>query len=411
MTTQLSVNSRFDLVNIPQDALEIRRIAREFTRNELEPVEAMMDSLSQPADAFELPEFKEVMRRAGELGLTRAGLPADLGGLGLGIFAQMVLVEELAAGAPGLGSHILAGGVAANILLATSNWREHDLYVKYVGSRTDPSTACRGGAWAATEPDLGADILSLSDPGITYGTTAVAVDGGYTINGQKSSFVSNSYCADAYIVMATVEPGRGMEGAGVFFVPADAPGVVVAPPVDKLGLRALNQAPVLFDGVKVPAEAMLIGPGPGFLKFVTTLTSRGNVAVGLQAIGLAQRSFELALEYARKREQGGRPLAEHQLIAEKLITAYREIMAARALCYEAVRLVEARQGDQMMCFASRVQAVRMAIQTVEQMVQVVGSVGVVRGNPLERYYRDVKLLAFADGPIEKVSMLAASMLP
>jgi alkylation response protein AidB-like acyl-CoA dehydrogenase len=397
-------------MTMPPDALAIRRIARTFTREVLEPAEAFLDTLPDPADVFTHERFTDAMRQAWELGLTRAAMPVERGGLGLGVFAQLVLAEELAAGAPGLGSHVLASGLSTNLLLASGNYRRHPDFAAYLESRHDPATAARGGAWAATEPGLGADILTLDDPATAYGTTATQELDHFVISGEKSTFVSNAYCADAYVVMASVEPGQGMRGCGAFFVPADTPGITVGAPADKLGLRALNQAPVTFTDVRVPLEFQLVGPGESFISFVTRLTSRGNLAVGLQAIGVAQRAYERALEHARTRRQGGKVLIEHQLIATKLVTAYREITAARAMAYRAAHLLEVRQPDTMMCFAARVQASTMAIRTVEQMLQVFGASGVLRGSHVERYYRDVKLLSFADAPVEKVGLLAASML-
>ena len=394
----------------PDDVAEVRRLARDFVHDVLEPAEAVLDRIADPAEVFESPVFVKAMEAAFDLGMTRASMPREWGGPGWSTFAQLVLAEELAAGAPGLGSHILTAGISASLIISTKAWKREPVYEAYLRDRSSIECATRGGAWAATEPTVGSDILSLNTPNVSYRVVATPTDDGYSLSGEKSALVGNAYCADMLVVMANIPDTSDMSGSVALLVPKDLPGVTVSRPTDKLGLRALNQSTIRFDDVRVPKAALAFGPGDSVKRYVVNMTSRGNTAVGLQSIGVAQRAFEVALAHVREREQGGSKLFDHQLVAHSLFSAYREIHAARAFSYRAVRLLEDRRLDPLVCYASRVQASTMAVRVVEQLVQLMGGAGIVKDNPIERYYRDVKLLTIADGPVDKVALVAAQYL-
>lgn len=411
VATSAVISSPFDQgFDEPEHIRVLRTRARAFVADILEPAEIILDNIPNPRDTFDNDVFRDAMRAAADNGYTRATLPVDLGGSAMSARAQYALVEELAAGAPGLGSHIFVAGVAASLMAQTGVWRDNLDYLQHIEQMADPAFAHRGGCWAATEPTVGSDILTFDNPAIRYQTTATRTPGGFVISGTKSMFVSNGYCADWMLVQATYADATDMSDSGVFLIPTSAPGVTRHDPADKVGLRALNQASVTLDAVHVDAQAQVVGPGPGFERFVTSLTSRGNVAVGLQSIGVARRAYEYALDYAKQRRQGGECLIAHQLIADKLVRAYGEISAARAGLYRAVSLIEAKKLDPLICYSARVHASRVAIGVVEQMTQILGGYGITKTTPMERYYRDIKLLTVADGTVEKVSLLAARYL-
>ncbi|TWS18433.1 acyl-CoA dehydrogenase [Tsukamurella asaccharolytica] len=403
-------SSRPSVAGESAEVSESRLAARDFVRSYLEDAESRLDAIPDPREAYASPTLAEALALAHERGFTTASLPSRFGGSGLSAAAQMAIVEELGQGAPGLSSHIMTCSLAATVIVAAKAHEKNSDFQDYIDDLTDPGTPVWGSAWAATEPAVGSDIFSFSTPGVCYSTRAYPDGDGYVLVGEKSRYVSNGYLADFFVVQASIGDAKDMSEAGVFLVPGNLPGVRRGEPLDKLGLRALNQSSIHFDEVKLPTAALAVPSGSGYQRFVERLTSRGNVAVGLHAIALAQRSYDIALEHVKTRVQGGKLLIEQQLVAHAMFTAYRQISAARALSRQVVARLDVGRVDPLDCYASRVQASVMAIQVVEQMVQMLGGLGITKDSPLERYYRDVKLLAIADGTVERIGLHAAQHL-
>ena len=159
------------------------------------------------------------------------------------------------------------------------------------------------GAWAITEPDLGSDIYRPNAALVRARPTPG--NGGFIINGAKSSWCSNGWLADMLCVMINVEPAAGMDGTGVFLIPADWPGISRGRPISKVGLRALNQCDTRFDDVEVPKEFMIIAPGPRYRHTLDRgVLAPGNTAVGLAVLGIAHTAARIGFDYARTRHQG-----------------------------------------------------------------------------------------------------------
>src|SRR3972149_3803647 len=137
--------------------------------------------------------------------------------------------------------------------------------------------------------------------------TAVKDGDDYIINGHKSAFVSNGWLANALLLMVSSDASQGMDGTITFAIPANLPGITRGKPLDKLGLRCLNQSEVFFDDVRIPPEMVVLPPGPAYKMMIERIVTGGNTAVGTIAVGVARAAYEAALAYAKDRDQGGKP--------------------------------------------------------------------------------------------------------
>jgi alkylation response protein AidB-like acyl-CoA dehydrogenase len=241
-------------------------------------------------------------------------------------------------------------------------------------------------------------------------TTAVKDGDDYIINGHKSAFVSNGWMANAFLLMVNLEPSQGMEGTATFAIPGDLPGITRGKPLDKLGMRALNQSEVFFDDVRIGPEFLTLPPGPMYKMMIEGIVTGGNTAVGTIAVGVARAAYEEALAHAKQRVQGGKVIFEHQVIKLKLFNAFRQIEAARALLWKASWLASSGTPSLPTAMAARTMATDMAIQVTSDMVQVFGGYGISKEHPVEKFYRDAKLLQIMDGTNEVVSLKAAELL-
>ncbi|MGQ0631002.1 MAG: acyl-CoA dehydrogenase family protein [Sporichthyaceae bacterium] len=394
--------------DLPDEAVELVGLAREFARADLATAERHLDAVADPVEAFTSEVYRTWRKAARGIGLHQILLPPSIGGLGLSPQTYYLVMEELAAGGAGLALVMQADSLG--VALAALRRDAHPVYARYVEAFADDTDGTHSGAWAITEPDLGCDMYA---PGATFAVRAVPTAGGagYVIHGAKSSWCSNGYLADMLVVMVTVDPAAGMDGTGIFLIPADWPGISKGRPIRKVGLRALNQCEISFSGVEVPKEFMIFAPGPRYRPLLMRgFLGPGNTAVGTAALGIAQAAYELGLDYARTREQGGGPISRHQLVAKRLFDAYTQV--------EAARLMLRRQGwnlsrgvvDMAGIYAARALACTSATAVTASMLSLHGSNGITTEYPIEKLWRDAQPLQSADGTVDVVSLEGAALL-
>jgi acyl-CoA dehydrogenase len=256
------------------------------------------------------------------------------------------------------------------------------------------------GAFAMTEDGAGSDVAAME-------TTAPRGGGGWVLNGGKA-FISNAGIADFYTVFAQTEPGKGSKGIACFVVPADAPGLAFA------GAQILS-APhplgrIRFDGCRVPADACLAGPGDGFKLGLATLDLL-RATVGAAACGMAARALEEATRHALERRQFGEPLADFQLVREKIARMATELAAARLLVYRAA-WVKDRGAERVTLESAMAKsfATEAAQRIVDEAVQILGGRGILADHPVERLYRSVRALRIYEGTTEIQRLVIAGQL-
>ncbi len=384
--------------------------ASDFGKNVLGPAEVELDRMPDPEQMFESERFWKVMAQAFELGFPKMGIPEEFGGLGLDAQTTGLVWEEISRWGPGFAAGLISCSVAPQLImfLAPDN---KELIDKYVVPFCEDNTGRMATGWCSSEPEVGSDGKNYYDPKVRHYSSAVKNENGYLINGTKSDFISNGGIASVYVVFACLDPSLGIRGSGTFVVPADAPGVSRGKALDKTGLRTLNQSAVFFEDVQIPENYMIFEPGDLYPMLHNSIITVGSMGVGYIAVGLMRAAYEDALTHAKQRVQWGKPIIEHQLIAQKMFRAFQAIESSRALLWKASWLSKnAFPGDLKTSIAARAYATDRSVQVTADMVQVLGGYGISKEYPVEKYARDAKLLTIMDGTNETLLCKAAALL-
>jgi alkylation response protein AidB-like acyl-CoA dehydrogenase len=274
---------------------------------------------------------------------------------------------------------------------------------QFLLERTPPSMI---GCWGATEPAHGTDVgdanQQLFDPRGDYGRpdcVATIRDDRVIINGRKADWVSNGSIAQVCLLQCVADTGSGpdvRQGCAVI-VPLDAPGVSRGKPLDKMGQRPLNQGAIIFDNVELPLGYVLAGPEDSARTWHSTL-SDGNAVIGVIFTGAARAAFELALDYAHARKQGGVPIIRHQNVAYRLFHMYRKVEAARALSRRAL-IYNYTQPEPAMhvAMAAKITGTQNSFEVASDAVQIFGARGLTPEYPIEKIFRDTRASLIEDG--------------
>jgi alkylation response protein AidB-like acyl-CoA dehydrogenase len=271
------------------------------------------------------------------------------------------------------------------------------------------------GCWAITEPDHGSDTLAFTEPhfsdrSLRANCVARREGDDYVIRGQKSSWVSNGTIAHVAALFCTMDTSHGLRGGGVALVPLDLPGVSRGKPLDKLGQRALNQGPIFFDNVRLPAEYMIVEEET-YAPAVESVLTLANAGMGTTFVGVARAAFEHALAYAKERVQGGVPIIQHQSVKGRLFDMFTQVEAARALARR-VAVFNNTEPAPMLHYsiASKVFCTNTAFETATAALQIFGGNGLTREYPLEKLLRDARASQIEDGCNFLLGLVGASKL-
>ncbi|MDW8224948.1 MAG: acyl-CoA dehydrogenase family protein [Bacteroidota bacterium] len=366
----------------------IRNTVREFVEGEIRPVASYYD------DQQEFPH--ELFSKMGELGLLGILVPADYGGAGLGYMEFVIVVEEIARVCPAIALSVAAhNGLCTNHILSFGS---EDLKRRYL---PDLASGRALGAWALTEPGSGSDAASLR-------TTARREGSFYRLNGSKS-FTTHGGVGSIAVVMALTDSSRGKHGISAFVIEKGMKGFTAGKRESKLGMRASDTTTLSLEDVQVPASNLIGSEGDGYRQALEILDG-GRISIAALGVGLAQGALEAALRYSTERRQFGSPLAEFQAIQMKLARLSMELEAARLLTYRAAwnrqqgRLVRL-EAAQAKLFASE-----LAIRAADEALQIFGGYGYIKEYPVEKLYRDAKLLTIGEGTSEIQRMVIARQL-
>jgi butyryl-CoA dehydrogenase len=328
-----------------------------------------------------------IARELGELGLLGVLVDERYGGAGLDNASYVVAVEELARVCP-------STAVTMSVTNSVCCWPIAAFGSEEQKRRFLPELAgglCLGG-FGLTEPGSGSDAASLR-------TTARRDGDDWLLNGEKV-WITNAGVAGYYVVMAKTDPARGKRGISAFVVPADAPGLTVGTPENKLGLRASRTAPLVFQDCRVPAANLLGEPGRGFYIALKTL-DHSRLGIAAQAVGIHQRALELACEYARDRVQFGVPIARHQAIQFKIAAISTELAAARVLTRQAAAAAdEGSAAAPRLAAEAKLFAAEAANRACAEALQVHGGNGFCEDYEVARLYRDVRVTTIYEGTSE-----------
>ncbi len=336
----------------------------------------------------------ELIRAMADAGLFRLLVPGEMGGRGVKSM-PICLVREQLAGVYCVADVIFAmQGLGSYPIVLAGNEEQKTRFLTKLGSGEILST------YALTEPEAGSDVGSIT-------SHARETDGGFILNGMKR-FISNGNAADIAVTFAKTPLSGNAKALSAFIVEKRMEGFRVHKRLKTIAPHDLVE--LKFEDCFVPRENLLGNVGDGMRVALKTL-DRFRVSVGAAAVGIAQRAFDTALDYAKKRVQFGRPIAGFQGTQFKLADMATELDAARALVYRAA-LVQDAKGENITRAASmaKMYATEAAFRIVDQSVQIHGGMGVISGSTVERLYREIRALRIYEGTTEIQKLIIAKSL-
>jgi acyl-CoA dehydrogenase len=353
---------------------DLRELAHDFAEKEIRPVAWDYDRDST------WPQ--EIVEKAFEVGLMNVHIPEAYGGPGLDYLSGCLIEEELGWGCSGIGTTLMANGLASAPLLIGASEATKKKYLGMLSEEPKLASFC------LTEPDAGSDVSGMK-------TRATRRGDKWAISGSKT-FITNGGHASWYTVYAKTDPDAGHRGITAFVVDRDADGVTVDKKEDKLGQRASNTATISFDEVEVPAENMIGEENKGFKLAMMTL-DRTRPAVSSLAVGIARAAFEFAAEYSKERVQFGVPIAMHQAVAFMIADMATKIEASRLLVWESAVLLDQGKRNTLVSSHAKRFAADTAMEVTVDAVQVYGGYGFIKDYPVEKLMRDAKIMQLYEG--------------
>jgi acyl-CoA dehydrogenase len=370
-----------------QDFADVLDAVRSFVREKVLPREDEIEETDRIPD--------DIRRASADMGLFGYALPEAYGGLGLTMSEEVRLAFEIGYASPAFRSMFgTSNGIAGQVIVKAGSDEQKEHWLPRLASGSAIA------AFALTEAEAG------SDPG-TLRTSATRDGDDYVINGSKR-FITNAPEADVFMVFARTG-GEGGRGISTFVVETGARGLTVGRPDEKMGQRGAHTAEVHFDGVRVPASAMVGNEGTGYRTAMTSL-SHGRVHIAAICVGLAQRLLDETVAYARQREQGGRRIADHQLIQALIADSQTELYAGRAMVLQAAEAYDSGEDRRLGPSCAKYFCSEMAGRVADRAVQVFGGMGYMRGVAVERLYRDVRLFRIYEGTSQIQQLVIAREL-
>ena len=361
----------------------IRETTRRFTKDKIEPIAAEIDVTDQ------FP--RHLWPQMGELGLHGITVEEEFGGLGLGYLEHVVAQEEVARGSASVG---LSYGAHSNLCVnQIRRWGNPEQKRKYLPKLISGEHV---GALAMSEAGAGSDVVSMKLKADKSGN-------GYRLNGTKF-WITNGSEADTLVVYAKTDMGAGSRGITAFMIEKGMEGFSIGQKVDKLGIRGSPTAELVFDDCFVPPENILGEENKGVEVLMSGLDYERTVLAGMQ-LGIMQACLDTVLPYVRERKQFGKPIGSFQLMQAKIADMYVALNSARAYVYQVARACDAGKTTRYDAAGAILLASENAVKVANEAVQALGGAGYTKDWPVERYYRDAKLLDIGAGTNEVRRML------
>jgi alkylation response protein AidB-like acyl-CoA dehydrogenase len=366
------------LFNLTEEHLMIQKAARDFANEVLKPGVIDRDEHQK----FPAAEIKQM----GELGFMGMMVDPKYGGGGMDCISYVLAMEEI--------SKIDA---SASVVMSVNNslvcwglekFGTEEQKQKYLVPLAKGEII---GGFCLSEPEAGSDATSQK-------TTAIDKGDHYLVNGTKN-WITNGNSASVFLVIAQTDITKGHKGINALIIEKGAPGFVVGPKENKLGIRGSDTHSLMFTDVKVPKTNRIGEDGFGF-KFAMQVLSGGRIGIAAQALGIASGAYELALAYSKERKAFGKTINQHQIIQFKLADMATEIEAARLLCLKAAWMKDQHLNFDKESAMAKVFASRVAMETTVEAVQIHGGYGFVKEYHVERLMRDAKITQIYEGTTE-----------
>jgi acyl-CoA dehydrogenase len=361
---------------------------RDLIRRRVIPQEAAIDATD------EMPAG--LRAEAARIGLFGFAIPEEYGGLGLSMAQEVRLVMELGYTTPAFRSMFgTNNGIAGHVLLEGGTPEQKKKFLPKLAS----------GEWTAsfalTEEEAGSDPASLA-------TSLTASGSGYVVDGTKR-YITNAPVADVFMVFARHADGPAAGKISVTLVEASAPGVAVGQKDEKMGQHGAWTADVRFADVEVPATALIGVPGEGYGIAMRCL-AHGRLHIAALCVGLAQRALDETVTYALARRQGGRAIADYQLIQGLIADSQTDVLAGRALVTSAAEAFDSGADRRLGPSCAKYFCSEMVGRVTDRAVQVHGGAGYMRGVPAERFYRDARLFRIYEGTSQIQQLVIAKQV-
>ena len=361
----------------------IRDTTARFARERIAPIAADVDK----HDRFPV----ELWPAMGALGLHGITVAEADGGLGLGYLEHVVACEEISRASASVG---LSYGAHSNLCInQIARWGSNEQKAKYLPGLISGDHV---GSLAMSETGAGSDVVSMR-------LRADRVEGGFRLNGTKF-WITNATYAQILVVYAKTDPEAGSKGITAFLVEKDYPGFSIGQKIDKLGMRGSPTAELVFQDCFVPHENVM-GPLNGGVKVLMSGLDYERVVLSGIQLGIMQACLDVVLPYVRERRQFGRTIGSFQLMQAKIADMVVALNSARAYVYAVARACDAGQTTRQDAAGAILYASESAVKVAEQAIQALGGAGYTKDWPVERYWRDAKLLDIGAGTNEVRRML------
>jgi len=366
----------------------VRAYVREFCEKYVEPIADVVDQ--EPRFPF------ENIKRLAEQDWLGIPYPSEYGGAGADYLTYIIAVEELSRACAATGFIVEVNTSLACFPLYKFGTEEQKQ--KYL------VPLCKGemlGSFALTEPGAGTDVAAGS-------TTAVPDGDEYVLNGTKM-FISNAPVAGVFIVFASTDRSKGAKGLSAFIVPKDTPGIKPGEHLNKMGIRGALTSEVVLKDCRIPKENLLGREGDGFKIAMMTLDG-GRIGIAAQALGIAEAALEESIRYSKERVQFGKPISTFQAIQWMIADMATDVEASRFLTYHAAWCYDQGLPYSKEAAMAKLMASATAVRQTDRAVQIHGGIGYVKGQKVERLYRDAKITEIYEGTSEVMRMVIAGNL-
>ena len=374
---------------LPENVRLMRDTVRRFVKNELEPIAQQVEKEEK------IPE--EVVQKMRDLGLFGQSIPEEYGGMGLNTLAECVLSEEIGRVNSCFRSRFSTNnGIGSQGILIDGTPAQKEKYLPKIAS--GEWTA----AFALTEPNAGSDAANLQTKAVKKGDV-------YLLNGLKH-FITNGDIADVATVMAVTDKEKGAKGVTAFIVEKTFPGFSVGKIDEKMGVHGNNTAELVFEDCQVPAENIIGGvEGRGFVTAMKVL-EKGRITIAASAVGTAQYCLDVSTSYAKQRVQFGKPIAANQAIQWMLADMAISIYAGRQMVHHTAWCRDQKQRVTQQAAMVKVYCSEMVNRVADAALQIHGGMGYMKESPIERIYRDMRLVRIFEGTSEVQRMVIAREL-
>ncbi len=366
------------LPELTENQIIIRNTIRDFAEKNIRPVIMEYDEPQK----FPM----EIMKQLGELGFLGILVPEEYGGAGLGYIDYAIIIEELSRVDPSIGLSVAAhNGLCTNHINRFGNEAQKKKYLP------DLASGKKIGAWGLTESFSGSDAAGLKSFAVKEGNF-------WILNGSKQ-FTTHGTVGETYVVMAITNKDAGKKGISAFILEKGMEGLIIGKKENKLGMRASDTTQLAFENCKVPLENLCGEEGMGFINSMQILEG-GRISIAACSVGLAQGCLDASLKYSKERKQFGKALSDFQATQFKLAEMATNIEAARMLTYRAAVMKDAGIPNTKEAAEAKLFASEIAEKASSEAVQIFGGYGFIKEYPVEKFYRDVKLLTIGEGTSE-----------